>query len=238
MSIQPLVLFVITMFPHLLCAQSLEGSDANENLIKIGSIAGDAGVIREFNNRYEGVKGSPYYHDEWLNGEIELKNGKLINDVKLKFNLVENELIIRAGRQTGIINRELVRRFSVNVPDTGNEVFGKYPSYEKNGADQYYRILYEGKAVLLEYIKIVYEKANFEGGYALNKTHDEFKHYPSFFYISNTSGTPAKTRSGNKAFVKIFPDHETELLQLIKKNQLDLRKTEDMIQVFRYYDQF
>lgn len=194
-------------------------------------------MIRAFNNRYEGIKGSPYYHDDWLKGTLELENGKVVKDVEMKLNLYENELIVKDGKQSGIINRALVKGFSLGFADQIDAHFARYPTYDKSGSDLYYKILHEGKMTLLENIKIIYEKASFEGAYSVNKTYDEFKQYPSYFFITADSDKPQKIKSTNKAFLKIFPAHQAELKRYISENLLDVRNAEDIMNVLRYYDQ-
>ena len=50
-----------------------EDYEAKENLRELGSLDG-TGNVKTFDNRYEGVKGTPYVFNEFKQGEVFLKS--------------------------------------------------------------------------------------------------------------------------------------------------------------------
>jgi hypothetical protein len=238
-SIIVLDILLFLSFSVPVIAQGIKGNDAQENLYKIGSISADVGVVRKFDNRYEGVKGSPFFNDEWLDGSIEFEDGKVAEDVKLKYNIYEDELILLQPNVGSIyLDREKIGSFTLNYPEKfGHELFIKYMHPVKTDLTQYYRVVFAGKVNLLEHTKIVYEKANFQGGYSNDKKYDEFKQYPSYYSQSDTSPFPMKVKTTTSAIIRIFPDHQDQIKEFIKSNILDFRKPEDIVKVFRYYEE-
>jgi hypothetical protein len=216
----------------------MEGNDAQQNLDNIGNISGDKGIVRIFDNRYEGVVGSPFYTEKWLEGTIVLENNRTIEDVKLKYNMYEDELIMLQPKTGSVyVDRDKVHSF-ILLNDAGEtSLFKKYQHPGQPEQSQYFRALYQGKMSLWEHTKVIFEKANFQGGYSIDKKYDEFKQYPELFYISGNMSFPAKLKTGTQAFVKIFPDHQDQVREFIKHNMLDLRNQENLIVVFQFYNQ-
>jgi hypothetical protein len=217
--------------------QGIHGNDAQENLYKLGSQDADIGVVRKFDNRYEGVKGSPFYHEEWVKGKVLFESGRTAENIQLKYNVYEDELLILQPETGAIyIDKNNVSSFAFLHQDPMiEEWFIKYPHPKKAGSSQYFRMVFKGKVNLLEHIKIVFEKANYEGGYSNDKRYDEFKSYNTYYY--STASTPAqKLKSTAGGVAKIFPDKQSQVKQYIVENLLDCRKPEDLIQIFEYYE--
>jgi hypothetical protein len=234
----PLTLTVALSFMATLgFCQEIEGNDAQENLYKLGGQDADIGVVRKFDNRYEGVKGSPFYHDDWVNGKVVFESGRTAENIQLKYNVYEDELLILQS-ETGAIytDKNNVTSFAFLHPDLQREEwFIKYPHPKKPGSTQYFQVIFQGKVNLLGHNKIVFEKANYEGGYSNDKRYDEFKSYTTFYY-NTASTTPQKLKSSAGGVAKIFPDKQAQVKQYIVENLLDCRKSEDLIRIFEYYE--
>jgi len=218
--------------------QNIESNAAQENLYKIGGIDYDIGVVRKFDNRYEGVKGSPFYLEQWSDGTIEFESGRVAESVKLKYNIYEDELLIQDPNSGAIyIDKNNVKSFTLMSSNSRSNVFKRWPHPKKKDSDIYYRILFHGELILLENTKVIFEKANYEGGYSNDKKYDEFKKYTSFYYIDQTLNPekPQKLKTSANGISKIFPRHQKQVKQYINQNLLDCRKKEDLIKVFEYY---
>ncbi|MEM8565709.1 MAG: hypothetical protein AAGF85_04570, partial [Bacteroidota bacterium] len=70
--------------------EDMYGNVARNNLEAIG---GASGVVRTFDNRYEGVKGTPYLFEHWKSGVLYLRNGSTIEFSKGNYNKFEDEFI-------------------------------------------------------------------------------------------------------------------------------------------------
>lgn len=219
-------------------AQTIEGNDAQQNLDNIGNSTGDKGIVRIFDNRYDGVVGSPFFAEKWLEGTIVLENNRTVGDLKLKYNMFEDELIMLMPKTGSIyVDREKVRSFSL-LKDAGEILFfKKYHHPNQSEQSRYFRALCQGKMNLWEHTRVIFEKANFESGYSIDKKYDEFKQYPELYYTSASMSFPVKLKTSSTAFVKIFPEHQDLIREFIKRNMLDLRNPEIIISVFQYYEQ-
>lgn len=214
-------------------AQVIEGNDAQENLDKIGSITTEIGLVRKFDNRYEGVKGSPFYIDEWLPGTLVLKNGRSVDDVKIKYNMYEDELLLLDPKSGALyVDRDSISSFTIeNASNTEKFVISRHP---KKDVSQYYRVVHPGDPMLLEHTNVVYEKADYQGGYSNQKTFDEFKKYEAFYALSKNDAVPQKIKSGANAVSKLFGEKQPMVKKYINMEMLDCRKLPDLVKVFRY----
>jgi len=212
-------------------------NDAQENLFKIGSADASTGIVRAYDSRYEGVKGSPFYFEDWASGAVELENGLKIKDLQLKFNTYENELIVnRSG--AFYLQKNDIKSFTIQEKTSGESVsFIKLPHPKKADTFQYYKLLYDGKINLIELTKVIFEKANFEGGYSNDKRFDEFKKYQEIYYYAPPNNNPVKIKTSPSGFSKVFPKHGDKIKKYIYDQSLDCTIPKDQIQIMEYYDQ-
>ena len=84
-------------------------------------------------------------------------------------------------------------------------------------------------------MKVVFEKADFEGGYSNNKRYDEFKKYTGFYYKTEIMTQPQKLKLNPGGISKIFPDHKNQIKEFILDNGLDCSSENDLSKIFEYY---
>ena len=95
-----------------------QGYEAKENLRELGSMDG-TGNVRTFDNRYEGVKGTPYVFEEFHPGEVYLKTKNKVAVQDLNYNCFENELVYLdpATKVIRVMNRFQVDLFTIRDGD-------------------------------------------------------------------------------------------------------------------------
>lgn len=234
------VFSILLLFIYLnINAQETSGNDAQENIFKIGGAEATIGVVRKFDNRYEGVKGSPFYFDSWTRGNIKIVNGQHMENLQLKYNVYEDELIVNKPKVGAIyLQKEMIQSFSLIDTKTNMEVtFVKYMNPKKETKSKYYRLIFEGSLVLIEDIKIVFEKADFQGGYSQDKRFDEFKKYPIFYYYNDSDGYPKKLKTSPSGVSKIFLNHSSEIKKYIAGQNLNCKNENDLKKIFKYDQQ-
>lgn len=232
-----ILIIFIALISTTAYTQDVTGSDAEENLSKIGGTDVSIGVVRKFDNRYEGVKGSPFYYDKWHTGIIELGNDKNIEGIQLKYNVYEDELLLnKPGEGSFYLQKSDIKSFKLIAGENGKEIsFLKFKHPKKDDKNAFYRVIFNGEIILLEYIKVVFEKADYEGGYSNDKRYDEFKKYPSIYYFNATDDQPLKLKSTSKGISSIFPSHNGEMKNYILENKFDYKNEHNLIQIMEYY---
>ncbi|QHT68673.1 hypothetical protein GXP67_19495 [Rhodocytophaga rosea] len=234
-----LLTVICYLYPATSASQTPAGIDAQDN---INRLAGNDlnTIVRKFDNRYQGVIGSPFLFDQWNAGTVTLTNGKVLTNIPLKIDLYGNEII--AKRQSGdsiIIFSNSIQKVSLTENRTGREfMFEKISSI--NGEppvvrEGYLDVLYKGKYLLLAERRKNLIKANYSGGYNAGKPYDEFV-TETDYYVKKPDQKPEKLRLTKKAILEVFPDHQQELKTFISQNQMDFKNEIQVAQVFEYYD--
>ncbi|MGK7393515.1 MAG: hypothetical protein ACNS62_03045 [Candidatus Cyclobacteriaceae bacterium M3_2C_046] len=223
--------------PGILWSQVSDGYDAQSNLNDVGH-DGHIGVVRTFNHAYEGVKGSPLLFEEWQKGDVTLVTGKLYENVDLKLDLYQNELISKSRTKQAIyLNRSQVDHFSIIDPQTSQKHLYEKISFTNNAKglepDQYLEVLFDNNQVkLLRYPQKIFVKADYKGAYSAGRAFDEFR-YLDNFYLQLNDQSVHKIRS-TRSLLKDLNDKGL-LKKFIKENDLDTGQAEDLVVIMKYY---
>lgn len=240
-TMQNFTVSLLLLFHSVLCftaeCQDIIGNDAQENLFKIGSSDASFGVVRKFDNRYEGVQGSPFYSEEWVEGSIVTEKNRQIDNVQLKYHVFEDELIINKNSGQFYLPKKQIKSFILKEKEQMENVhFTKLHHPKNHNEYQYYKIIWKGTISLFEHSKVVFEKANFEGGYSNDKRYDEFKKYPVLYYVIGDGTVPVKLKTTANGFSKIFPDHNDEVKKFISTNGYSCKNEQELIAILNYYE--
>lgn len=212
-----------------------DGYEAKENLRELGSVDG-TGSVKTFDNRYEGVKGTPYVFKEFRQGEIFLKSKNKVTVKELNYNCVENEIafIDPATKVTRLMNRFRVDLFMIH---DGTEMITFIPVKLKADAETIFaQILYNKGSMVYKVYQKEFVKANYEGGYSADRKYDEFVDKYSLFFMKQGDHILYKARKSKKQVIAAFPGKESEISSFIKSNKLDLKKEESIVKLLEYYD--
>jgi hypothetical protein len=203
------------------------GFDANSNLQNA-----ETSMFRSFDNRYEGVKGHSTVFEDFVTGNVNMKDGERVVRQELNYDAITNELIVRSRVYKRIlaVRRDLVESFELISPDGDTLVFKKVT--ERGFCQK----IYEGKSKLyLRYVKQV-AKANHGGGYNANaRNYDEFEDH-NIFLISVNEQTLEEIKPARKAFEKRFPEKKELIDEYFKANKPDLKSTKDLRLFMEYLD--
>ncbi|MDO1450620.1 hypothetical protein Q0590_30385 [Rhodocytophaga aerolata] len=217
-------------------AQSVSsGLDAQTNIDALGTDNLN-GMVRKFDTRYEGVRGTPYLVNYWNNGTIVLKGGKKLSEVPVKVDLFGYEIISkRVSGDSIIVKAATIDKVMLTDVLTGQvHTFKKWADLGMAKAG-YADIMYDGKYLLIADRKKTLVKANYQGGYSANRPYDEFIDEVSFF-VKKPDQNLEKIKLSRKAILEVFPDHQAELKSFISKNQIDFREVSQVIKIFHFYD--
>jgi len=87
------------------------------------------GQISRTDNRHEGVQGTPYFLDSWTQGRIGLVNGTNYENVPLKHDVRNQNLVLRRDqmRDPIIVFPVQVSQFLLRADDGAMWVLQRYP---------------------------------------------------------------------------------------------------------------
>ncbi|WP_210488949.1 hypothetical protein [Rufibacter aurantiacus] len=222
-----------------------QGMAAQMNLNTLAA-GGNAANVRIFDNRYEGVKGSPYFMEAWLPGEIEIKAGntgktELFKDLNLKYDVFSNLLVavIPQTKDTLQISTLPVISFRMEAPAGDKLEFRRIKEARELDpalADAFFAVLYDsqnGKATVVKRIAKKKIEANFKGPYSAGQTYDEIVDETSYYVVAN--GKMKKVKLNKKSLLEAFPEKADQIKSFISSQKLAMSSEADLVKAVTYY---
>ena len=232
-----LVLFSLS---EIVSAQSKSLAEKQQIVDAVGKNF-NSGSVQTFDERYEGVKGSPLLSDEWADGEVHMKNGKVFDDLRIKYDLHRDEIVVK--RQDGaevIPDKNTVQSFhldSTRTEPARHFIRIEYlPNYRKFPYNRFAEVLYEGKSTLLLVRHRKFIKANYRGGYHANRPYDSFGEVMLQYYWIDSQGRTRELKPNHKSVLRLFSDKRKLMRALIEDNTINLNRPLDIAKLVRYYD--
>ncbi len=212
-----------------------QGYEAKENLRELGSTDG-TGTVQTFDNRYEGVKGTPYVFEQFRQGEVFLKSKKKVVIKDLNYNCMENEIVYLdpATKVTRLMNRFKVDLFMLH---DGTEMITFVPlKLEEDAETIFAQVLYNKGSMVYKVYEKEWVKANYEGGYSADRKYDEFVDKYSLYFMKKGENVLYKAKKAKKQMLAAFPGLENQISSFIKSNRLDLKNEESLVKLLEFYD--
>lgn len=225
---------------HAQSSSQPTGLDAERNLKEIGDNSNLTGVVKTFDNRYEGVKGSPYLFDEWTEANVAIKGDKIYTDVRVKYDILEDNLLYKNTKgSVYVINAGSVDYVELKKPVSGKNLIIK-SSITLGAApgitNKFYFPLYEGPNIqLVKMIEKNLIKASYKEAYSAGRTFDEIKTKEVYYFLR--SGEPAeKVKLNKKQLLSLFGAQKSAIEAYVKEANVDVNSEEGWIKVLVYYE--
>ncbi|WPP49675.1 hypothetical protein [Catalinimonas niigatensis] len=236
-----LLFFLLSFLPISLSAQDMSNPAKQQNLDNLAK-DGYSGMVQTYDTRYEGVKGSPYLTKNWLEGKVELEEGRSITNIELLYNVYTDELIGRnKGKKPVVIDRGMVRSFTMGKKDNANMgdfIKVDYLDYQLEDVKehQYVQELYKGETALYAVNKKLLKKANYEGAYSAGEKYDEFSALQADYYFVNPEGEVYKFKPNKRSVVRAMKDKKEAISNYIEVENLNLNERDDLVKLVMYYE--
>jgi len=219
-----------------------QGFDPEQNLRILGNLDPlSAGAIG-FDNRYEGIKGSPFLFTDFQMGTIQFAKQDTFSTVfKLNLDLVKNTLLVqlRNGSLGEISANNLKALKFANIPgQTSQWIIASEKAVEGINSVRlkFYGAVYDGKSRLLKSVEKKFKKADYQGAYSSDRTYDEFLTNETYWLSVN--GKPfEKVKMKRKDIEKTLADQANQVEKLVKEQKLNLNSESDIVQLLKLLDQ-
>lgn len=163
-----------------------------------------------FDNRYEGVRGSPMIYDAWQTGMIQVSDVSTVpSGVKMNIDGANNQVHVQM--KTGVIalQNDKFQYVLIETPQgtVKYQVFKKIELLGEGKAEgeMLVEVLFDSeKYGLLKDPKVIFKKANYQGAYSADVRYDEYVHSPVYFL--RTGNMHKKIKLRKKTIQKIIPE--------------------------------
>jgi hypothetical protein len=174
------------------------------------------------------IRGPVYLDDEWRLGSVILANGDRHQNIYLKLNTLNDDLLWyndRTGAIT-ILDKFIIDEFILDTNNQNPTFFRKlnYDRYPKG--EHYFNVVYDGKVKLLKWflteeisVPAYYDQSGYLKGteYQMRK----------ILFIVFPDNSLIKIDGSKKSFLDLFPEQKKKVRQLFRKNKIILGKKRD-----------
>ena len=217
------------------------GNAAQQNLNELGDATNISGMVMTYDQRYEGVKGSPFFLDKWGKATIYIPDNLIFDNVPVKYNVHENVIQFQKGDgKTYLLQPNKIDYFVLkDTLGTRSYTFKKVPEISrmlKSPTDRFAIVLHEGKKatmVLLPSKTLL--KADFKGGYSAGRPFDELVSENSYYLIKQGQD-PQKIKLGKRALLKALQDKQPQVQDFISKQNIDADTEQGWMQTLAFYE--
>jgi len=181
---------------------------------------------------YNEVQGSAYLNDTLKRGVVRFPNGDS-SEVFMRYNIYEDAIEYTEGNRLMVINNP---KQIVNVFIGKTEIVYLNYRYGKSVKEGYLIKLVSGEISLYIKYRIEFEDAEspLTGYHSL--TPAQFVYKPSELYISNDGFTIRNFKSSKTELMELFGTYYKEMGKFKKNKKLKLRKKEDVVVLFEYFN--
>ena len=236
-----LVSIFVSSSLYAIAQKQLEGIDAQNNLNALGADYSPTAnnMVRTFDGRYRGFKGTACVFDKWYSTEIFFTNGTKYENQPCKFDIYKQQDLVvfrKVKRDSIILQPESIKAFVILNEDTGKKhLFKKYFLEKGSNMVVFCEVLSEGKHTLLLYREKTLLAADYKGGYSAERFYDEFL-MATDYYIVNPDKQVLKLKKSEKAFLKLCTENQSKMKDFLKENPLDFKKEETIAKAIAYYN--
>jgi hypothetical protein len=185
---------------------------AEENLKALANLNPYSQGSVGFDNRYEGVKGSPRLNDTLLHSFLKIRGQDSYVELMADLDIVSNSVIYIHPKTRQIFSVPLNMISEIIINKEGNDVlyrpttgvrFGKEPKEVK-----FYQLLKAGRYQLMKVPGKVFMQANYKGAYSPDRRYDEFL-ADDKYYLPGPDSIFYQIQLNKKAVAKIYPDKKS-----------------------------
>ena len=190
--------------------------------------------INSFDTRKFKPEGTPYLDDTWLNGDIKLYDGKMIDDVPYRYNVVDETLVINLEDEYYTLPNSVFTQFSaVQVNKLGKISHRNFIRMaNSDNTSNYYEILQSnGTASLALDHKAKLVKANYNTALDVGSPVDKYIQDQENVLICDDK--VIKLKGSNKKILAQIADQN--MLSYIKENNVNLKDNDQVSEMIKNY---
>jgi hypothetical protein len=205
------------------------------------------------NSLYGKITGEIYYfppggnsnhflHNEWAPGKVTFRSGEIFDNVKLRYNAFEDELIAYNGNVKVLIkiDKEKIKEFTLNLSQTDLKIpdmtFVNIDSVSAFVNTNYFECLYHGNVMLLVSHRISELKVSPYNDSSGKLRDTEFVLRKANFIYSPLRGL-TKIQLSNHAVAKAYPEKKHEILKFMRSKKIKISETGSAIHAFQELDE-
>ncbi len=210
------------------------------------------GAVRPFNeyvlsdwmqkasNEYQNIEGSPFLNRNWEKGTIHTINDEIFEDVMLKLNLYDGQLI-HFNNFTGdssVIRDDMLWSFSLSHRDSVYtfERFDQTETPKSPGLNDFFIVLYRDTLSLLAKPVVKLQRSTDNALItSTGKQNDRFVTHTQYYLLTPTNEL-VLLKNSRKGFKEAFGNHYKACRELLNNRGLDWKNPQDLVVLIEFYN--
>jgi hypothetical protein len=187
-------------------------------------------TLRVVNSDNQNLVGSPYLVDNWAKGNVKFFNAKPAENLDLKFDVLENILVLKGADDAENIFSEKISEFSLSI--AGKERLFKTGFLDSKNqlVSAYLEVLFNGKIKFFcKNTKVIIESKEYNTPTITKKIEDGLE-----YYFSKDSNQISLIKLNEKSILQFLAN--PALAKYVSDNKLNLKNREDLIKLLQYTD--
>jgi hypothetical protein len=228
-----LVLMVLIICPRTYCQSTnvySKGVTAQGNITEIANMSPYGVGGMGFDERYEGVKGSPRLYDTLYPSLMKVKTQNFHILVDSDIDVAGNKLVFKhpSTGQLMSIPSEIIEEVIISTKD-GDHVIRTTSGMEFEkpvGELRFCQILYDGNYQFIKLPVKIFKEADYKNLYSSDRRYDEFE-TDYRYYITGKRDQLIQVKLNKKNLEKLFPARKDLINEIIKHG--DFSNDEEMV---------
>lgn len=220
-------IFIVLFFPSKVILG--QGVETQTNLQQLGATNDPTQVVRQFDSRYQGIKGTPLLWDDYVSGTIKFKDGRTFRVSYVNFDLVDDSFVYKSSRNDKVLVLKNVEYFRTDsVSCKGIFCFLKFFALSAQTAPSgYFSVIAEGKNTFLCKLYKTILKADYKGAYSAGQNADRFVEERQFFMVDSI-GTVRRFKPSQKSISELFFKNRDVVKRLVNEKNYNLKNDTDL----------
>ena len=173
------------------------------------------------------IQGSPYFNGQLTTGKIKTAGQQEFEVKNLRYNLETQQLEYIENANIYTV-QDAIQSFTL-IDSLGK--LNEFHLLKSGNTIGFYKIIVNGNPALLKQYSV--SKESVQDWYT-KKTLEKLVHHDQYF--TNKAGVIQKLILSIKSLSKIMADKETEVITMIKSEQLNPKREDDLIKIFNFYN--
>lgn len=229
-----LIVMIASGISNIAFAQSITSPQSTNFMLEAYNIRGRAFVNKDAVN----VEGTPLLNTEWGKGDVKFRNGGMVKDIELKFNLERNELYFNNSGELYLFN-DPVYSFSMKFNNMGKaqEVFfiNGYPINGRLGNETFYELIADGEKYQFLCFKYAFlSNANSYGGSSQKQI---FTNADEYYIFDRIAGKMIRTKKTIAGIAEVLPSLSDKITKVSAEKKIKLRDSGEIRVLFAALNQ-
>ncbi len=211
--------------------KELNSVDVNNYFLRNNSSSLNKGIsTTSFDNRKKKITGSAYLNKAYNTGTVYLKNENNKIVAPIRFNVEKNEFELLFNTKKIVLDPTTIKKVVFD-----SKVFVPYTDSRFNAKFYQYLGEIDTKKILLFYKIQVVDKP-YVHGISTGDPEQKQSMISTYFVSNDVTGSIRPIKKNKKSLLALFGKKKKEMEKYIKQNNINIKKSENLVKLIKYYN--